>query len=160
RPGRLIAGISKQAVLVGAVVVDIAAVGFMGSTMQDFDSFFNLEYVSNYRQGMASTANSGFAQDVDLSTPGRAIAFRHLRLVTLIWGPFPWQMVSLGPLLMLPEMLLWWCLAPALLRGISNVVRKRFTDCSPIIVFSALLLIVYGLTMGNVGAAVRMRAQA
>ncbi len=159
RPGRRVGGLSKQVILVAGLMAVIVGFGLMGSAMEDFNSFFNLEFVSTYRHGMAASANSGFAQDVDISTPGGAIAFLPLGLSTLIWSPFPWQMVSLGPIMTLPEMLMWWSLGPALMRGFLYALRKRFSDYSPIIVFATTLLIGYSLTMGNLGAAFRMRAQ-
>jgi len=157
RPGRLLASFSKQALLVGGLVIVVAAFGLSTSASADLD-MFNLEKVSTYRHGMAA-ANSGFAQDVDISTTSGAILFLPIGVLTLLWSPFPWQMFSLRPLLTLPEMLIWWWLTPSLLRGFWFAMRKRFGDYSPLIVFSATLVVGYALTMGNVGAAYRMRAQ-
>lgn len=46
-----------------------------------------------------------------------------------------------------------------MLRGLAYVFRTQFAAFSPVIVFSATLLVGYSLSMGNVGAAFRMRAQ-
>ena len=158
RPGKIFAGISKQLLLVGGLAGVILLFGLSSTTTDDL-SMFNLNRVSDYRHGMAATAGSGFAQDVDISTTGGALAFLPIGVATMIWAPFPWQMLSLRPLLTLPEMLLWWTLAPALFRGVLFAARKRFAETLPIIVFSSTLLLGYALTMGNVGAAFRMRAQ-
>ncbi len=158
RRGRIIAGVSKQLLLVGGLLAVVTAFGLASSASADFD-IMTLDKVATYREGMATTAKSGFAKDVDISTPAGAIMFLPVGVTMVLWAPFPWQMTSLRPLLALPEMLFWWALAPALLRGASYALRHRFTESLPIIVFTAILLVGYGLTMGNVGAAFRMRSQ-
>ena len=158
RKGQLVAGLSKQVVLLGGLAVIVVALGFYSNAATDLE-VFDLEKVSSYRRGMASTANSAFAGDVDVSTPGRAILFLPVGLSTLIWGPFPWQMTSLRPLLSAPEMLVWWYLAPSLVRGFWFAVRRQFRLFAPIIVFALITLVGYSLTLGNLGAAYRMRAQ-
>jgi hypothetical protein len=77
----------------------------------------------------------------------------------LLFGPFPWQMVSLRPLLSLPEMLVWWAMIPSLLRGVRFALRKELVNVAPILTFGATLITLYSLTLGNVGAAFRQRAQ-
>jgi len=158
RPGKVFAGVSKQLLLVGGLLAVVTIFGLASSASADFD-VMTLDKVATYRQGLATTAHSGFAKDVDISTPTGAVLFLPIGIAMMLWSPFPWQMVSLRPLLTLPEMLLWWALAPALVRGAIFAVRHRFSEHLPIIVFTAILLIGYGLTMGNVGAAFRMRSQ-
>jgi 4-amino-4-deoxy-L-arabinose transferase-like glycosyltransferase len=158
RPGRIFAGVSKQLLLVGGLLAVVTVFGLTSSASADFN-MMTLDNASAYRQGMAISANSSFAKDVDVSTPTGAILFLPLGITMMLWSPLPWQMVSLRPLLALPEMLVWWALAPALLRGAVFAIRHRFSEHLPIIVFTAILLIGYGLTMGNVGAAFRMRSQ-
>jgi len=158
RSGRRFAGVSKQLALVGILVVLVGGVGLTSNARQDLE-YFDLGRVSSYRRGMATTANSAFSGDADVSTPGKALVFLPIGVTALLWSPFPWQMVSLRPILTLPEMLFWWGCIPALFRGMRFAVRQRFGDVSPILIFVATLLVGYSLAMGNVGAAFRMRAQ-
>jgi hypothetical protein len=108
---------------------------------------------------MATTANSGFSVDADVSTARGAVAFLPIGLAVLLFGPFPWQMVSLRPLISLPEMLVWWSMVPALWRGLKFALGREAGRTIPIMVFGGTLMGLYALTLGNVGAAFRQRAQ-
>lgn len=158
RRGGFLAGFSKQIVLVGVLAAIVGGIGLGDSARTDFE-VFDLSRVSNYRHGMAVSAHSGFDEEADVSTPGKALAFLPVGVAALLWSPFPWQMTSLRPILTLPEMLIWWWFAPSLIRGIAFAIRRYFREVSPILVFAATLLVGYSLAMGNVGAAFRMRAQ-
>jgi hypothetical protein len=159
RGGQVLTGFTKQLVLVGCLVVAVASFGIAGLASKDINLMFDLQNVSNFRHNMAITANSGFALDADIRTPGSAILFLPLGITTLLWGPFPWQMTSLRPLIMAPEMIILWALIPALFRGVRFAVRSAFREYSPLIIFSVATCVMYGLLAGNVGAAVRQRAQ-
>jgi hypothetical protein len=144
------------------VVLAVAALFTMAGTADRAESdlrYFNLEYASSYRYGMAITANSGFDADVDVSTPAKAMAYLPIGIAHLLWAPFPWQMVSLRPLLAAPETILWWFMFPATLRGIIFAVRRRFSATSALLIFAITLTCAYSLIHGNVGSAFRQRAQ-
>lgn len=158
REGEVIGGISKQLALLVGLGIIVVAFGFSGNAMSDME-YFDLAKVSSYRHGMAATANSAFAADVDISSPGKALAFLPIGVSTLVFGPFPWQMTSLRPLLSAPEMIVWWSLAPSLVRGFWFALTRQFRLFAPLIVFSTIALAGYSLTLGNLGAAYRMRAQ-
>lgn len=119
----------------------------------------NLEHVAAYRFGMATTANSGFAHDLDISSPRGALMALPIGISVVLFGPFPWQMRGLLPMMMLPEMLLWWYLIPSLWRGLRFTVSRNFARSSPVLVFCLSLTVAYSLTLGNVGAAARQRTQ-
>ena len=158
RGGRFLTGIYKQ-VFLGVVVVGLlAALGMTDRPEQDM-RFFSLEYASNYRRGMAISANSGFDPDVDVSTPGNALAYLPIGMAHLLWAPFPWQLVSLRPLLAAPETIFWWFLLPATVRGIVFAIRYRFSQTSALLIFSASSTCAYSLIHGNIGSAFRQRAQ-
>ena len=81
-------------------------------------------------------------------------------LAVLLFGPFPWQMRGLLPILMLPEMLLWWSLVPSLCaRRCASPLGHAFSRTAPVLVFFTSLSIGYAISLGNVGAAVRQRTQ-
>lgn len=155
---RSVSGIYKQLVVVGGLVALLALTGMAGRFAEGTD-FLSLERVSQFRHGMATTANTGFATDVDISTPGRAIAFLPVGVATLLLAPFPWQMTSLRAALAAPETVVWWYLFPSVIMGIRFAIRKRWAETSPLIIFSATLTLAYSLVHGNVGSGFRQRAQ-
>jgi hypothetical protein len=148
----------RQLAITVALAAFFSAIGLTKNLSSSLDEF-DLAKLSSYRHGMAATAHSGFAQDADVSTTGGALAFLPLGMSVLLLGPLPWQMTSFRPLLTLPEMIAWWLMVPSVLRGIRFALRKRFGNTVPIVVFGLTLIIVYSLTLGNVGAAFRQRAQ-
>ncbi len=120
---------------------------------------WNLETLSAYRSSMAANANTGFAVNVDISTPERAIAWLPIGLTMLLLGPFPWHMTSMRALITLPEMLFWWSMMPSLLRGLRYSIVHNFALTTPLLIFAITLCSVYALAIGNFGALYRMRAQ-
>jgi Dolichyl-phosphate-mannose-protein mannosyltransferase len=158
RGTRMVSGFYKQILLVGVVIGLFGLVGIIGPTQQGAE-VLSLQRASNYRSGMARTAESGFSNDVDVSSPGRALVFLPVGMSVLLLGPFPWQMTSLRPLLAAPETIFWWILFPSMIRGIVLLVRKRFALVSPLVLFSITLTCAYSLVHGNVGSGFRQRAQ-
>jgi hypothetical protein len=152
------AGVYKQIAVGGAVVVLLVMLGFAGRAEQGTD-FLSLERVSSFRQGMAATAGSGFATDVDVSTPGRALAFLPFGMTVLLLGPFPWQLSSFRAAMAMPETIVWWFLFPSMIRGLRFSLRHIFTRISPVVVFASTLTAAYSLVHGNVGSGFRQRAQ-
>jgi hypothetical protein len=151
-------GAPKQLIVLSGALVLIVVAG-AASSVSEGAEFLSLERANAFRQGMAATANSGFAQDADISTPGGALLFLPVGIAVLLFSPFPWQFTSLRAALAGPEMVIWWLLIPSLLRGIRYVVRRRLVDVSPILVFGGLLTVAYSLIHGNVGSGFRQRAQ-
>jgi 4-amino-4-deoxy-L-arabinose transferase-like glycosyltransferase len=158
RGSRMLGGIYKQLVVLAVVGALFAILGMSGQAIQGTDAF-DLKWASGYRQGMAATANSGFGQDADISTPKGALAFLPEGFATLLLAPFPWQMTSFRAAIAGPETIAWWMLVPATIRGIVFVVRRKFTLASPLLLFMVSLTGAYSLTQGNVGSAFRQRAQ-
>ena len=158
RGTRFLTGVYKQIFL---VVTGIALFAMLGltETAEENMALMNLEFASQYRRGMAVTAQSGFDADVDVSTPGNALAYMPIGTAYLLLAPFPWQMTSLRPLLAAPETVLWWFLFPATLRGLVFAVRRRFSETSALIIFTLTSTAAYSLIHGNIGSAFRQRAQ-
>jgi hypothetical protein len=155
---KVFTGVYKQLVAGGALLILLGLLGFAGRAEQGTE-YLNLQRVSSFRQSMATTADSGFAADVDISTPTGAITFLPIGLSVLLLGPFPWQWGSLRALMAVPETVLWWFLFPSLIRGVRFSIRHIFSEVSPILIFSITLSCAYSLIHGNVGSAFRQRAQ-
>jgi hypothetical protein len=78
-------------------------------------------------------------------------------------APFPWQLLSGGSTRMLltaPEVMAWWWLFIfGVLPGFWYVVRNRFNEIMPMLVFLFGLGLLYSVMFGNIGLAYRHRAQ-
>jgi 4-amino-4-deoxy-L-arabinose transferase-like glycosyltransferase len=155
---RVVSGVYKQIFIAAILLLFFAMVG-LSSNAQESAQFLSLERTSRFRQGMAISAESGYGVGIDTSTPAGALLFLPLGLTVMLLGPFPWQMTSLRSLMAAPETILWWFLFPSLLRGIRTVLKQRFAELSPLLIFSATLSVGYALSHGNVGAAFRQRTQ-
>jgi hypothetical protein len=146
------------------VVASIAALGVLlliqqGTAAGRAESHMSLETMSRVRQGMAS-GGSAFGENVDISTPAKALAFLPLGVAYFLFSPFPWQITSFLKAFSIPEMLLTYYLTPSLVRGIRYAVTQRFRECLQILLLTALLTVSYALGEGNVGTLYRHRAQA
>jgi 4-amino-4-deoxy-L-arabinose transferase-like glycosyltransferase len=150
------------AVQLSIVMVLAVAVVFLGLRREAQQSIgvFDFEKVAALRNGLASTANSGFMVDVDVSTPGRALAFMPIGVVFMLLSPFPWQLTSLRAWLTVPEMLIWWPMTFLWIRGLIYVVARKRSELMPIVVFPVIVTIAYSTVHGNAGVAFRQRAQA
>jgi hypothetical protein len=151
-------GVYKQLFLLGAFVGVFVLTGVSGRTMQESEQL-TFEKVSAYREGMATSARSGFAQNVDISTPGKAMAFLPIGMANLLLGPFPWQMSSIRAVIALPEAAIWWFLVPATIRGAIFLARRRLSEISPVLLFAITLSCAYSLMHGNIGSGFRQRSQ-
>lgn len=155
---RVLTGVSKQIVVLGVIVALFVITGLSGRVVQEAE-FLKLERVSAFRTGMATSARSGFGHDVDISTPGKALAYLPVGISNLLFGPFPWQLSSIRAAVAMPETLAWWLLVPATWRGIRFLMRRRFSAISPVILFVITLTCAYSLMHGNIGSGFRQRSQ-
>jgi 4-amino-4-deoxy-L-arabinose transferase-like glycosyltransferase len=155
---RLLTGVYKQLLLVVAVATLLVIVG-IASRVNDDAATLTLQQVSRFRHGMATTAASGFSADVDISTPGGALAFLPIGMANLLLGPFPWQLGSMRALFAAPETIYWWLLFPSLIRGLVWSIRSRFANTSPLVLFAVTMTSAYSLMHGNIGSGFRQRSQ-
>ena len=120
--------------------------------------FGNLERIQSSRADLARS-DSGYGEDVDVSTTDGAISALPLGFAYLMFAPFPWQAANLRQAITIPEVLLWWAMMPLLISGLIYAIRYRMRSAFPILIFSLLLTIAYSLFLGNVGTAYRQRTQ-
>ena len=107
----------------------------------------------------ASSAQSGYGKDIDVSTGGGAIKSIPIGILYLMFAPFPWQLNSLRQSITLPEMILWWASFPLLILGLWFSIRYRLRQISPVLIFTVMLTLAYSVFQGNVGNAYRQRSQ-
>lgn len=147
--------------LIALVIVGLAMsyLGVLQTAGTDFEKFGSLERVQISRQGLATSAESGFGENLDVSTTEGAFAALPIGFSYLMFAPFPWQISNFRQAITLPEMLVWWASIPLLLSGLWYTIKNRLRNAISILIFTLLLTIAYSIFQGNVGTAYRQRAQ-
>ncbi len=149
----------RQFLLVILLGVGLMYMGVTRYANVQFETYGNLKQIQRSRLDASRSAQSGFAQDVDVSTTGGAITTIPIGLIYLLFAPFPWQLASLRQSITLPEMLVWWASFPMLVLGLWFSIKYRLRMISPILIFTVMLSLAYSVFQGNVGTAYRQRAQ-
>jgi 4-amino-4-deoxy-L-arabinose transferase-like glycosyltransferase len=134
-------------------------IGVTRSASVQFERYGDLALLQRSRKSLAREAESGFAQDVDVSTTSGALTTIPVGVLYLLFAPFPWQITSLRQSITLPEMLIWWASFPLLVLGLWFTIKYRLRIISPILIFTVMLTLAYSVFQGNVGTAYRQRAQ-
>jgi 4-amino-4-deoxy-L-arabinose transferase-like glycosyltransferase len=150
---------ARQFIIMITIGLVLAYFGVSRYASAQFEAFGNLRQLQVMRLDAAQSAQSGFGEDVDVSTPGGALSAIPLGFSYLLFAPFPWQFGSLRALITLPEMMVWWCCIPLLVLGLWFTIKHRVRQVAPILIFTVLLTLTYSILQGNVGTAYRQRAQ-
>ena len=150
---------ARQFVVVLVIGLSFTYFGVTRYASAQFETYGNLEQLNRSRQNLSSSAQSGFGQDVDVSTTSGALTTIPSGLVYLLFAPFPWQLGSLRQSLTLPEMVVWWAAFPLLILGAWFSLKYRLRQMAPILIFTSMLTLAYSVFQGNVGTAYRQRAQ-
>jgi hypothetical protein len=151
--------LTRQLAIVLAIGVGLTYMGVLQRAGAQFEAFGSLEAVQRSRSDLARSANTGFGQDVDVSTTAGAIGVIPLGLAYLLFAPFPWQLASLRQSITLPEMIVWWVSFPLLVLGVWFTLSYRLRQALPILLFTTMLTLAYSIFQGNVGTAYRQRSQ-
>jgi hypothetical protein len=151
--------IMRQMIVVGALVLTLTSLGVTRFASVQLEQFTDLSRIQRSRSDAAVSAESGFAQEVDVSTTSGALSAIPIGMIYLLFAPFPWQLTSLRSSITMPEMIIWWVSFPAMVLGLWFAVKHRFRQVLPILIFTTMLTIAYSVFQGNVGTAYRQRAQ-
>ncbi len=149
-------GLVSRMVLVSAVIVLLLFTP-VGQEVLMQSRYLDLEQLSVSRVDLAR-AGSGFGSATDVSSLQGVLSILPLGVAYLLFAPFPWMVSGLRQALALPDILVWYALVPALVRGIA-ATRHRLARTMPILVFTSALTLAYGAFLGNVGTAYRQRTQ-
>src|SRR5205814_1042491 len=152
-------GLVRQLVVVLALGLSLTYMGVLRTAGSQVEIYGDLETVQRSRADLARRANSGFAEDIDVSTPSGAISAIPVGMTYLLFAPFPWQVVNLRQSITLPEMCIWWASFPLLVIGIWFTIKYRLRQALPILIFTTMLTLAYSIFQGNVGTAYRQRSQ-
>lgn len=163
--GSLVIGLSpsvrsivRNTVIIVLLSVGLTYLGIIQTAGTDFERYLSLERIQYSREYLASF-NSGFGEDVDVSTTQGAIMALPIGFSYLMFAPFPWEVNNLRQAVTLPEIFLWWAMIPLLISGLWYTIKNRLRAATPILIFSLMLTLAYSLFQGNVGTAYRQRTQ-
>jgi hypothetical protein len=111
------------------------------------------------RQWLATAADSGYLQDMRLSTPREAAEYFPIGLTYFLFVPFPWQFGSFRQNAVIPETLFWVLLYPLVAVGFVRGFRVNRPGTMVLLGATAGMCVFYALLSGNIGTAYRMRSQ-
>ncbi|MGH9946082.1 MAG: hypothetical protein ACRD6X_02675 [Pyrinomonadaceae bacterium] len=151
--------ILRRTVILILVGFGLTYLGVLRTAKLDFEQFGNLESIQRSRDDLARSGESGFGEDLDVSTTEGALTAIPVGFVNLMFAPFPWQVTNFRQAVALPETLLWWAMMPLMIAGIIYTIRHRLREALPILLFSLMLTLAYSIFQGNVGTAYRQRTQ-
>ena len=150
---------ARQLMLIILLGLGLTYMGVTRYANVQFETYGNLRQLNRSRQNAATSAESGFGREVDVSTAAGALTTIPVGMIYLLFAPFPWQLATLRQSITLPEMIIWWASFPMLVLGFWFSIRYRLRMISPILIFTVMLSLAYSVFQGNVGTAYRQRAQ-
>jgi small basic protein/4-amino-4-deoxy-L-arabinose transferase-like glycosyltransferase len=150
--------IVRRAIVIMFIGLGLTYLGVMRNASTEIEQYGNLERIQQSRQNLAE-AESGFGEDLDVSTTAGAIAAVPVGFLYLMLAPFPWQITNARQAITLPEQILWWCSIPLLFSGLWYTIKHRLRNAIAILIFTMMLTLAYSIFQGNVGTAYRQRAQ-
>jgi hypothetical protein len=154
-----LASVIRRAVVLVIMGVGLTYLGVIQTATLDFERYGDLERLQRSRLDQAVSADSGFAEDIDVSTTRGAITAIPIGFVYLIFAPFPWEVRTFRQAITLPEVFAWWAMIPLLVWGAWYTIRHRLRTAFPILLFSGMLTLAYSIFQSNVGTAYRQRTQ-
>lgn len=155
---RITSGIGTGTVVAGLVLLLVLGFG-LGSSGYTTAVNSDLEQANYVRQVLATSAESGYGAEVDISTPARALSYLPAGLLALWAGPFPWQISGSRQLPGLVDVAVWWLLLPSLWRGFSAARQELGRRWLIFVMPTATTSILLALALGNFGTIVRERMQ-
>ena len=151
--------ILRSTLILFAIGFALAYLGVGQRASVELPIFTNLERINYSRADLAKSADSGFGEDLDVSTTEGALFAIPTGFSVLMFAPYPWQAANLRQAITIPEVLIWWAMIPFLVVGLVYTINNRLRNAFPILMFSLMLTIAYSLFQGNVGTAYRQRTQ-
>ena len=150
---------TRNIIIVVVLGLSLTYLGVIRSASTNLEYYGNLDRIQLSRQDLSRSADSGFGEDIDVSTTAGAIGAIPIGLLYLMLSPFPWQVNKFSQIVILPETFVWWALIPILFSGIWYTLRHRLRNAIPVLLFSLMLTISYSIFQGNVGMLYRQRTQ-
>ncbi len=95
-----------------------------------------------------------------LENPITFVKNTSISFVSVLFGPFPWQLTKISQLLVLPEIIGWYVFMFFIVKGIVRFIEKRDIIVFPLVIFSIFVIGVLALFMSNFGVITRIRMPA
>lgn len=126
---------------------------------QHFNNIIN--WIKDLRESTYSIGGSAAGIAIDYNNPGGFLLTFFYSLVTLLLGPFPWQLYSPVHYVAVPEAVILWLLSPLWILGLIDVckglLRNSLGKESIPVVFALALAGGMALFSDNVGVNTRLR---
>ncbi|MFQ5458077.1 MAG: hypothetical protein ACE5FC_06465 [Myxococcota bacterium] len=147
----------------GLILATVLLVGFVGLYQKygfgsDVVESDGLETV-NMLRGELAEGGSVYGMESEIATPLGALTYLPKGLAYFLLAPAPWQIFNLRQALTFPEMLIWYCLLPAVWLGVRHTLKFHFRPAIMLMAFTTVLTVAYALVETNLGTAYRHRAQ-
>ncbi len=149
----------RSTVILLVIGFALAYLGVGQRATVELSTFTNLNRIEGSRKDLARAAETGFGEEIDVSTAEGALTAIPLGFTVLMFAPYPWQATNLRQAITIPEVLIWWAMIPFLVMGLIYTIKNRLRNAFPILMFSLMLTIAYSVFQGNVGTAYRQRTQ-
>jgi 4-amino-4-deoxy-L-arabinose transferase-like glycosyltransferase len=149
----------RNTILIVLVALGLTYFGVIRNATTQLQIYGTVDQLKRSRQDLATSAESGFGEDVDVTTTAGAINTLPIGFAYLMFAPFPWEMANLRQSITLPEILIWWAMFPIMIWGLFWAIKNRLRPAFPMMLFSLLLTLAYSIFQGNVGTAYRQRTQ-
>ncbi|SFG89963.1 hypothetical protein SAMN05660649_03086 [Desulfotomaculum arcticum] len=129
--------------------------GFLG---KDYLASQSLETIGE-QHNAGATGDSAYSQEVDFSSPVKALMYLPLGLFYFAFGPLPWQSGGLLKIISMPEMFMLYILYLSVWPGIYRLWRHRRGECLFLLILISCFTLIYALGGSNMGGIYRVRFQ-
>lgn len=153
------ASVFRRAAALVIIGVALTYLGVVRTATVDFEKYGDLNRLQLSRLDQATSADSGFAEDIDVSTTRGALTAIPIGFIYLMLAPFPWEVRNLRQAITLPEVFIWWAMLPLIFWGMWYAVKNKLRTAFPVLIFSGMLTLAYSIFQSNVGTAYRQRTQ-
>jgi hypothetical protein len=151
--------IVRRVLVIFILGLSLVYLGVLKNAGEEFETYGSLEKIQQGRNYLRDAGDSGFGEEIDVSTTGGAIAALPVGMSYLMLAPFPWQISNTRQAITLPEVMIWWALIPLMFSGLWYTIKHRLRNAIPVLIFALMLTIAYSIFQGNVGTAYRQRTQ-
>jgi len=144
-------------VLIGLVIAMLVNNYLARFFPKNQNNFSLIEYIYKMRTYRAY-GNTAFLSNLDITNPAIFMFFAPIALLVAWLAPFPWQIGSMSQIAVMPEMLLYYMLLPAMFLGWRFIMKHKVREGGIIIVYIFIMMLVLAFIEGNIGTLFRHRA--
>jgi 4-amino-4-deoxy-L-arabinose transferase-like glycosyltransferase len=136
------------------MIVNHYLMQFLPHNQSNFSLFEYIYKMRTYR----AYGNTAFLSNLDISNPLNFIFFVPIALLVSWLAPFPWQVGSMSQITVIPEMLAYYALLPAMFLGWGFIMRYKIKEGGIIVLYIFIMMLVLAFVEGNIGTLFRHRA--